>query len=136
MLLRNREIRRIERCICNVSMKREKERWQISSTNFRFIVFRFLFHRGHFYHVLSSIFSNMPFNVLLFFFLKRDFYVTHIHTYTHIHTMHRCSSKRKKKGVSFRDFSYFELLKRKKISIHPLIGRGKKIFPGKKRLVE
>lgn len=130
MLLRNREIRRIERCICNVSMKREKERWQISSTNFRFIVFRFLFHRGHFDHVLSSIFSNMPFNVLLFFFLKRNFYVTHIHTYTYTHNAPMFEQK-KKKDVSFRDFSYFELLKRKKISIHPLIGLGKKNIPWK-----
>lgn len=51
------------------------------------------------------------------------------HTYTHIrtHTMHRCSSKEKKRRF-FSRFFVFRIIKKKKISIHPLIGRGKKKY--------
>lgn len=82
------------------------------------------------------IFSNMPFNYYCFFF-KRDFYITHIHTHTHIHIyIHNAPmfEQKKEKTFLFEIFSYFELLKRKKISIHRLWK--KKISPAKKRLVE
>lgn len=55
----------------------------------------------------------MPFNVLLFFFLKRDFYVTHIHTYTHTHNAPMFEQKKKKRRF-FSRFFVFRIIKKKK----------------------
>lgn len=88
---------------------------------------------------LRSLFisSQICLLIIIVFFFKRDFYITHIHTHTHIHIyIHNAPmfEQKKEKTFLFEIFSYFELLKRKKISIHRLWK--KKISPAKKRLVE
>lgn len=129
MLLRNRKSEESNAYICNVSMKREKERdgkflrriFVLSSSVSSSIADTFT----TFTFFTSSIFSNMPFNVFIiycFFFLNETFTS---HTYTHIHIhiyIHNAPmfEQKKEKTFLFEIFSYFELLKRKKISIHRL----------------
>lgn len=74
--------------------------------------------------------------LFIVFFLNETFtshtYI-HIHIHIYIHNAPMFEQK-KEKTFLFEIFSYFELLKRKKISIHRLWK--KKISPAKKRLVE
>lgn len=137
MLLRNRKSEESNAYICNVSMKREKERdgkflrriFVLSSSvssSIADIHLRSLFRT--FSQICFLIYS------LLIFFFKQDITHIHIHTYIHIHTQCTDVEQKKEKTFLFEIFSYFELLKRKKISIHRLWK--KKISPAKKRLVE
>lgn len=133
MLLRNRKSEESNAYICNVSMKREKERdgkflrriFVLSSSVSSSIADTFT----TFTFFTSSIFSNMPFNVFIIycFFFKRDFYITHIytHSYTHIHTQCTDVRAKERKDVSFRDFFLFRIIKKKK-NIDPSIVEKKK----------
>lgn len=136
MLLRNRKSEESNAYICNVSMKREKERdgkflrriFVLSSSVSSSIAD---IHLRSLFRTFSQI-CFLMYSLLIFFF-KQDITHIHIHTYIHIHTQCTDVRAKERKDVSFRDFFLFRL-KRKK---YRSIDRGKKkISPAKKRLVE
>lgn len=137
MLLRNRKSEESNAYICNVSMKREKERdgkflrriFVLSSSVSSSIAD---IHLRSLFRTFSQI-CFLMYSLLFFFLNKTSHTYTYIHIYIYIHNAPMFEQK-KEKTFLFEIFSYFELLKRKKISIHRLWK--KKISPAKKRLVE
>lgn len=117
MLLRNRKSEESNAYICNVSMKREKERdgkflrrifVLLSSVSFSIADI----HLRSLFRTFSQI-CFLMYSLLFFFLNKTSHTYTYIHIYIYIHNAPMFEQK-KEKTFLFEIFSYFELLKRKK----------------------